>query len=108
MRPVRPALQMKKLAILLACCPLLLLLAERAHAQAVTQTPAALTFGIPFVPPSGSPLASAEQAVTVTITFGSETFSARSAGITGTNAAQFTVSTNPCQGAMTGRASCHS
>ena len=106
MMPVRPAMKMKKLAILLACCPLLLLVAERAPAQAVTQTPAALTFGIPFVPPPGSPLPSAEQAVTVTITLGSVTFSTPSAAVTGTNAAQFTVSTNSCQGTMTAPASC--
>jgi hypothetical protein len=109
MKLVRTAVpKMKKLAFLLACSPLLLLLAEPAHPQAVTQTPAALTFGIPFVPgtPPGPPLASAEQAVTVTITSGSVTFSSPSAAITGTNGAQFTVRTNSCKGTMTAPASC--
>src|SRR5215469_16349038 len=75
MKLVRTAVpKMKKLAFLLACSPLLLLLAEPAHPQAVTQTPAALTFGIPFGTP-GTPPASADQPVTVTITSGSVTFS---------------------------------
>jgi hypothetical protein len=98
--------KMKKLALLLACSPLLLLLAEPANPQAVTQTPAALTFGIPFGTP-GTPPTSAEQAVTVTITSGTVvTFSTPSAVITGMNATQFTVTTNSCKGTMTAPASC--
>src|SRR6516164_8694745 len=53
MMPVRPAMNMKKLAILLACSPVLLLSIERANAQAppppVSISPTDLSFGIPSV-----------------------------------------------------------
>src|SRR6202008_4952408 len=102
-------MNMKKFALLLVCSPLLLLLAEPAHAQAVSQSPNSLSFGIPTGTPVISPAtlpASAPQTVTVTIASGSVTFSNPSATISGANSAQYAITGNSCAGALTGPTSC--
>jgi hypothetical protein len=102
-------MNMKKFALALVCSPLLLLLAEPAHAQAVSQSPNSLSFGIPtgtaVISPATLP-ASAPQTVTVTIASGSVTFSNPSATISGANSAQYAITGNSCAGALTGPTSC--
>src|SRR6202008_3261055 len=102
-------MNMKKFALALVCSPLLLLLAEPAHAQAVSQSPNSLSFGIPTGTPPASMPASAPQTVTVTIASGTVTFSSPSATISGANPdnpGQFAIKGNSCAGALTGPTSC--
>src|ERR1700751_549472 len=102
-------MNMKKFALALVCSPLLLLLAEPAHAQAVSQSPNSLSFAIPTGTPPASMPASASQTVTVTIASGTITFSDPPATISGANPdnpGQFAITANSCVGTLTGPTSC--
>ena len=94
---------LKKLSALFALCSAVLLLyAGGAHAQ-ISVSPNSLTFAIP-TGTTGTPPSSSPEPVNVNITSGSVTFN--SVTISGTNAAQFSISSNSCSGTLAAPASC--
>ena len=102
---VRPAIKMKKLAILLACSPLLLLSTERANAQAappVSASPTDLSFGIPT---GTTPAVSAAQQITLTLSGQAPiTFTGANSGASAVPVSvptDFIVNGNSCTGTIT-------